>query len=221
MFPCIIFHKPSVRVWGGQGYPNKHHGHFKVIFSITREEIQLPVKIGDKNLNLTQPTIHAAESPPPSPPQNQPEDNHYDYVNEHGEGDNFPGEDGAASGGIRTPATPHEADKQDDDGDVDDVDDVELTSKKKDGISKKSFPPTTKATVSVRLKHFNRPRTLIRDIKKVPSSASSARKKDKTEEASSLPRTSTKSSKPSLRKSSAATLHYLRSNPKPKTKQES
>ena len=165
--------------------------------------------------------IHAAESPPPSPPQNQPEDNHHDYVNEHGEGDNFPGEDGAASGGIRTPATPHEADKQDDDGDVDDVDNVELTSKKKDGISRKSFPPTTKATVSVRLKHFNRPRTLIRDIKKAPSSASSARKKDKTEEASSLPRTSTKSSKPSLRKSSAATLHYLRSNPKPKTKQES
>ena len=26
-----------------------------MIFSITREEIQLPVKIGDKNLNLTQP----------------------------------------------------------------------------------------------------------------------------------------------------------------------
>ena len=42
-------------MWGGQGYPNKHHEHFKVIFSITREEIQLPVKIGDKNLNLTQP----------------------------------------------------------------------------------------------------------------------------------------------------------------------
>ena len=44
-----------MRVWGGQGYPNKHHEHFKVIFSITREEIELPVKIGDKNLNLTQP----------------------------------------------------------------------------------------------------------------------------------------------------------------------
>ena len=42
-------------MWGGQGYPNKHHEHFKVIFSITREEIELPVKIGDKNLNLTQP----------------------------------------------------------------------------------------------------------------------------------------------------------------------
>jgi hypothetical protein len=42
-------------VWGGQGYPNKHHEHFKVIFSITREEIELPVKIGDKNLNLTRP----------------------------------------------------------------------------------------------------------------------------------------------------------------------
>ena len=26
-----------------------------MIFSITREEIELPVKIGDKNLNLTQP----------------------------------------------------------------------------------------------------------------------------------------------------------------------
>ena len=58
LFPCIIFHKPSVRVWGGQGYPNKHHEYFKVIFSITREEIELPVKIGDKNLNLTQPTPH-------------------------------------------------------------------------------------------------------------------------------------------------------------------
>ena len=46
-----------MRVWGGQGYPNKHHEHFKVIFSITREEIELPVKIGDKNLNLTQPII--------------------------------------------------------------------------------------------------------------------------------------------------------------------
>ena len=44
-----------MRVWGGQGYPNKHHEHFKVIFSITREEIELPVKIGDKNLNLTRP----------------------------------------------------------------------------------------------------------------------------------------------------------------------
>ena len=55
MFPCIIFHKPSVRVWGGQGYPNKHHEHFKVIFSITREEIELPVKISDKSLNLTRP----------------------------------------------------------------------------------------------------------------------------------------------------------------------
>ena len=59
MFPCIIFHKTSVRVWGGQGYPNKHHEHFKVIFSITREEIELPVKIGDKNLNLTQPSEDA------------------------------------------------------------------------------------------------------------------------------------------------------------------
>ena len=57
MFPCIIFHKPSVRVWRGQGYPNKHHEHFKVIFLITREEIELPVKIGDKNLNLTQPNV--------------------------------------------------------------------------------------------------------------------------------------------------------------------
>ena len=47
-----------MRVWGGQGYPNKHHEHFKVIFSITREEIELPVKIGDKNLNLTQPNDH-------------------------------------------------------------------------------------------------------------------------------------------------------------------
>ena len=47
-----------VRVWGGQGYPNKHHEHFKVIFSITREEIELPVKIGDKNLNLTRPIVH-------------------------------------------------------------------------------------------------------------------------------------------------------------------
>ena len=46
-----------MRVWGGQGYPNKHHKHFKVIFSITREEIKLPVKIGDKNLNLTRPNV--------------------------------------------------------------------------------------------------------------------------------------------------------------------
>ena len=46
-----------MRVWRGQGYPNKHHEHFKVIFSITREEIELPVKIGDKNLNLTQPKL--------------------------------------------------------------------------------------------------------------------------------------------------------------------
>jgi hypothetical protein len=57
-------------VWGGQGYPNKHHEHFKVIFSITREEIELPVKIGDKNLNLTQPTprapLQAASKPWPS-----------------------------------------------------------------------------------------------------------------------------------------------------------
>ena len=48
-------------MWGGQGYPNKHHEHFKVIFSITREEIQLPVKIGDKNLNLTRPTAGKAQ----------------------------------------------------------------------------------------------------------------------------------------------------------------
>ena len=40
----------------GQGYPNKHHKHFKVIFSITREEIELPVTISDKSLNLTRPT---------------------------------------------------------------------------------------------------------------------------------------------------------------------
>ena len=52
-FPCIILHKPSVRVRGGQGYPNKHHEYFKVIFSITREEIELPVKISDKSLYLT------------------------------------------------------------------------------------------------------------------------------------------------------------------------
>ena len=57
LFPCIIFHKPSVKVWRGQAYPNKHYEHFKVIFSITREEIELPVKIGDKNLNLTQPNV--------------------------------------------------------------------------------------------------------------------------------------------------------------------
>ena len=50
-----------MRVWRGQGYPNKHHEHFKVIFSITREEIQLPVKIGDKSLNLTQPSINEGE----------------------------------------------------------------------------------------------------------------------------------------------------------------
>ena len=62
LFPCIIFHKPSVRVWGGQGYPNKHHEHFKVIFSITREEIELPVKIGDKNLNLTQPNMYTKKN---------------------------------------------------------------------------------------------------------------------------------------------------------------
>ena len=61
LFPCIIFHKPSVRVWRGQGYPNKHHEHFKVIFSITREEIELSVKIGDKNLNLTQPIVQGVD----------------------------------------------------------------------------------------------------------------------------------------------------------------
>ena len=50
-----------MRVWGGQGYPNKHHEYFIVIFSITREEIELPVKIGDKNLNLTQPNTQHDE----------------------------------------------------------------------------------------------------------------------------------------------------------------
>ena len=56
---CRTLGKLSVRVWGGQGYPNKHHEHFKVIFSITREEIELPVKISDKILNLTRPSGYA------------------------------------------------------------------------------------------------------------------------------------------------------------------
>ena len=45
-----------------------------MIFSITREEIELPVKIVDKNLNLTQPTFQVSisflptiESDPKSP----------------------------------------------------------------------------------------------------------------------------------------------------------
>ena len=54
--PLYNFSQTKCESLGGQGYPNKHHEHFKVIFSITREEIELPVKIGDKNLNLTQPT---------------------------------------------------------------------------------------------------------------------------------------------------------------------
>ena len=54
--PLYNFSQTKCESVGGQGYPNKHHEHFKVIFSITREEIQLPVKIGDKNLNLTQPS---------------------------------------------------------------------------------------------------------------------------------------------------------------------
>ena len=160
-------------------------------------------------------------SPPPSPPHIQPENNHHDDVNENGGGDNFPGEDGAAREGIRGPAPAPQADKQDDDDVIDEIASTSRKVQKKGGVSKKSSSPATKATLSVKLKKFNRPRSLIRDIKKPPSS-SSARKSDKAEkETSPLPQTSTKSSKrPSIRNSSAATLYHLRPNPKSKSKKE-
>ena len=142
------------------------------------------------------------------------------------------------------PAHPPQADKQDDDDVIDEIASTSKKVQKKGGVSKKSLSPATKATLSVRLKKFNRPRSLIRDIKK-PTKSSSARKIDKAEkETSPIPQTSTKSSsarksdkaeketspspqtstksskRPSIRNTSAATLYHLRPYPKSKSKKE-
>ena len=61
-FLCIFVHRQSVRACEGQEWSKEANNRSKVIFSITREEIQLPVKIGDKNLNLTQPRGKLLES---------------------------------------------------------------------------------------------------------------------------------------------------------------
>ena len=58
--PLYFFHRPSVRAWGGQdsGVSQKKHKNFNVLFLITREKIEVPVKIGDKKFDMTRPIDH-------------------------------------------------------------------------------------------------------------------------------------------------------------------
>ena len=53
--PLYCFHRPSVRAWGGQdsGVSEKKHKNFNVLFLITREKIEVPVKIGDKKFDMS------------------------------------------------------------------------------------------------------------------------------------------------------------------------
>ena len=55
LFPCIFFHRPSVRAWGVEECPNKYHKNYIVIFLITGEKIELVQRIHDEKLKSSHP----------------------------------------------------------------------------------------------------------------------------------------------------------------------